>query len=94
MTKQQYLESLVQDIAQLTGGAASRDEAKEKGLDKFLYIDYASVYGGYRLINVNVEGGGHSGSVMGSSVEKRVTYANFCYGLTALIAGLKFKQSM
>lgn len=50
------IDNLVSRIAKLENKAASRSEAIEKGLTHFYYVEYASIYGGYRVVNVSVEG--------------------------------------
>lgn len=56
------LQLILADIAHLTGLAITKQGAIEKGFDYYLELEYASHYGGYRLINVNITNGGHRGA--------------------------------
>lgn len=65
MTTAKLLNGLVEDIALHTGDATSSAQAKEQGKESFLYLEYASVYGGYRLVRVNAMTGGHAAPLKG-----------------------------
>lgn len=52
--------------------ASNKEEALSIGKDKYLQIDYSRTYGGYRLVNVNVINGGHSGAFGQSSCVARL----------------------
>jgi len=56
------IQKLVEDIAKIAGLPISRQQANEMQKDYFLHIEYARHYGGYRVVNVNVKHGGHSGA--------------------------------
>lgn len=62
MTTNQTLSILLRQLANMTGQAVSQDEAKEKGLAEYLYLDNYPMYGGYNLVSVGVQGGGHNSS--------------------------------
>lgn len=51
--------------------------------------DFASFYGGYRLVAVNPENGGHSDAFGKSSCCKRVSRKEFIAYLDGLLAGMK-----
>lgn len=92
MTPKQLLNALVEDIANITGRTTSDKEAKEKGQQSFLYLEYSSVYGGYRLICVNVTTGGH-GSLPGmSSAEGRKKAKEMETYLRGILIGLNMPK--
>lgn len=92
LTKSQILENLLKEIGQLTGMAVSSDEAKEKGLDKFLFIENAPVYGGYRLINVKLDNGAHCGAFGGNGCEARMKFKEFKTKLESILDGLEYAE--
>jgi hypothetical protein len=58
-----------------------------------LFIDYASIYGGYRLVNVKEENGAHFGAFGQSSACPRMSAKEFYAYLAGLIEGIKhFKK--
>lgn len=65
--------------------AYSKDNAIHLGHTKYLAVDFASCYGGYRLVNVSVNGGGHSGAFNKSGCEARVSKKQFLMYLGALV---------
>ena len=92
MTKKEILQDLVNDIAELTNQATSKEEAINKGLDRFLHIDYASVYGGYRLVSVAVNGGAHHTAFIKQSYERQ-PYKTFEQMLRASLNTLRYVQN-
>jgi hypothetical protein len=62
MTTSKTLEILLSQLATMTNKAASKDEAINKGLNSYLSLDNYPMYGGYNLVSVSVNGGGHSNS--------------------------------
>lgn len=92
MVRRTHLEHLVKDIAALTNSATSEDEAKQKGLERYLCLEYNSVYGGYRLVSVSVKTGGHAGCFGMSSIEPRLRAKDMYSKLTGIIAGLEYTQ--
>lgn len=51
--------------------------------------DFASCYGGYRLVAINPENGGHAGAFGKSSCCNRMQRKDFIAYLDGLLAGLK-----
>lgn len=84
------VEKRVQEIASLYGLASSKDQAIEMGKDKFLQVEYASCYGGYRLVMVNVQGGGYSGAFGKSSCCPRMKLSHFVAYLDGLEYGFHY----
>ena len=91
--KASELNNLLQRIAELTGQATSREEAKANNLKTFLHLEYASVYGGYRLVNVNTENGGHGGAFGGSSCEGRLKAKDMYTKLSGIYQGLIYSKN-
>lgn len=74
MTKNELLNALLSDLAGMTGQATSKEQAIAMGKDRYLFIEYASNYGGYRIVNVGVNNGAHYGAFGGNSTESRLKY--------------------
>ena len=67
-TRKSELESLLRSISELSGISLE----KKEGEKYHLYLDFASCYGGYRLVRVNNENGGHFGAFGDSSCCERL----------------------
>lgn len=94
MTNTQHLNQLLNHIAKITGEATSREQAKEKGHERFLYLENASVYGGWRLITVGVNNGAHYGAFGGNACEPRLKYKEMVIKLEGILAGLECLQTI
>ena len=68
-TRKSELQNLLQSISELPG--ISTD--KRDGEKYHLYLDFAACYGGYRLVMVNNETGGHFGAFGESSCCERLS---------------------
>ena len=68
-TRKSELQNLLQSISKLSG--ISTD--KRDGEKYHLYLDFAACYGGYRLVMVNNENGGHLGAFGESSCCERLS---------------------
>jgi len=83
------LESLLSEIANKTGKAISQEDAATLGTDRYLYLEYASVYGGWRIVNIGVSNGAHYGAFGGNGCEARVSAKRMFERLTGILDGLK-----
>jgi hypothetical protein len=83
------IKMLLIEIALLTNEATSKEEAINKGLNRYLAIDFASCYGGYRIVNVNIGSGGHSGALNQSSCCKRMSKKEMINFLSDVLTGLQ-----
>lgn len=92
--KQSILNNIVREIADELGLATSRAEAKEKGLDSFLFLEYASVYGGYRIVTVKVENGAHYGALGYSSTCSRMSAKEMYAALNGILQGLQQAKAL
>ena len=68
-TRKSELQNLLRTISELSG--ISTD--KRDGEKYHLYLDFAACYGGYRLVMVNNETGGHFGAFGESSCCERLS---------------------
>ena len=88
MTNAQYLNNLLEEIAGITGEATTKEKAKENGHERYLFIEYAAGYGGYRLVNVGVNNGAHYGAFGWNGCESRLKYKEMVIKLEGILAGL------
>jgi hypothetical protein len=89
MATRKTLEALLVEIAQNTNQATSEAQAIEMGKDRYLQLEYASVYGGYRVVNVKVVNGGHSGAFGGNGCEARLSAKKMEINLRGVLEGTK-----
>ena len=82
------LQGQLEVIAKLLGKATSRKEAEEMGAKSFLYLEYASAYGGYRVVTVKVDGGSHSGAFGGNGSESRLAAKETSLRLDGIFHGI------
>lgn len=94
MTNAQHLNNLLASIAEITGECISREQAKEKGHERYLFLENASVYGGWRLVNVGVNNGAHYGAFGGNGCEARLKYKEMVIKLEGILAGLECLQTL
>ena|SRR5690242_16229240 len=88
-TTQKELQSMLDQIAVLSGLASSREQAEEIGVDKYLFLEYASSYGGYRVVNVGIKNGAHYGAFGGNGCESRISAKEMYQKLDGIIIGLE-----
>lgn len=93
------LNQILELIASELNLATNKKQAIELNLHYYLNLDYNSVYGGYRLINVAVDGGGHFGafggsSCDGSSCDARRTKKEMESYLEGLYNGVKYLEKV
>ena len=80
-TRKSELESLLQVISELSGiSTEKRDGEKYR-----LFLDFAACYGGYRLVKVNNENGGHFGAFGESSCCERLRAGKMADKLRTII---------
>jgi hypothetical protein len=85
-----YLNELLKEIATLEGKATTSEEAEKLGLTHFYYLEHNSVYGGYRVVSVRVENGGHSGAFGGNGCEARLKGKEMAIKLKSVLYGLEY----
>jgi len=61
-TTNNQIQSVFKMLASEAGLPISKQQAIDEGRSHYLDIEYQRYYGGYRLITVRVENGGHSGA--------------------------------
>lgn len=91
-TTKKDLQYALERIAELTGQATSKEQAVEMGKGFYLWLDYASVYGGYRVVNVKVNSGAHFGALGGSSVEERLKASEMLRKLEGIEYGILYER--
>ena len=91
-TTEKQLNNLVKVICDITGLSNNRAQAIEKGQDKYLSLEYASCYGGWRLINVGVKNGAHYGAFGGNGTENRLKAYEMYIKLDSIINGLEYNS--
>ncbi len=92
MTTTTQIANLIADIAKLAGLSNSRQSATAANQTHYLTYENAAVYGGYRLIMVNVINGGHAGAFGGNGSEPRLKPSVFIVKLQGILAGLQTEK--
>jgi len=80
----------LETIGKITKRAISKTQAQELGHPAYLKFDNQPSYGGYRIVQVDTIGGGHSDVFGFSDTEERVDEKTFERILRAFIKGLCF----
>lgn len=84
---------LLVQLANMTNNATSKSEAIEKGLDSYLSLDNYPMYGGYNLIKIDVNSGGHEDSFNSfPSCGGRVKASVMIEKMRSFMAGLDFNS--
>lgn len=91
-TTEKQLNDLVKDICDITGLANNKQQAIKLGQDKYLQLNNASCYGGWRLCYVSVTNGANYGAFDGSSMEARLKAGEMAIKLRCLIAGIEYAK--
>ena len=91
-TTEAQLNNLIKDICDITGMSNNKEQAVEKGQDKYLALENATCYGGWRLINVAVSNGACYGAFNFGSTDARVKASEMATKLKGIIAGLEYKN--
>jgi len=86
------LNKILEQIAELSGLSMSKEAAIKNNQDRYLQLEYASIYGGYRLVNVLVKNGGHGGAFGESGSCARLSKKEMTVYLNGLLNGLAFTK--
>lgn len=90
LTKFQQLDNLLTDIAGVNENlSACEDQAIKRGHTKYLQLEYAACYGGYRVVMVNITNGGHSGAFGLSSACERISFNEMQHFLSGILIGME-----
>ena len=89
MANKTQLTAQLNKIAALSNQATNREQAAKLGKDCFLHLDYASCYGGYRVVNVKIGSGAHYGAFGGNGCESRLSAAKMAIKLDGILQGLQ-----
>ena len=79
------INNAIERICNHLGLSNSREMAIKNNHEYFVFLESAAIYGGYRLVRVNVKTGSHLGVFGKSSICPRLSKKEF----TAYIEGLK-----
>ena len=79
---------LVEQIANIKGYAISKDDAINMGLYSYIEVEYNNAYGGYRVVMVRVDSGGHFGALGESSICPRRSKSKMIDFLKGYLNGL------
>ncbi len=83
------LNETLKEIADHLNLATTKEDAISKNQSKYLYLEHNSVYGGYRVINVHIEHGGHSGAFGGNGCELRLCAMSMKIKLNGILQGIE-----
>ena len=84
-TRKSELQSLLAEISKLSGISTE----KREGEKYHLHLDFAACYGGYRLVRVNNETGGHFGAFGESSCCERLRSGKMADKLRTIVHTLE-----
>ncbi len=92
-TQKHQLQYLLEKVAKLTHKATSKNDAIEKGLISYLYLDNNPTFGGLNLVSVMIDGGGHSTSFKSfSSCGNRIKPDAMIQKMESFIDGLEYTK--
>jgi hypothetical protein len=86
------LKLILKDICNELNLPFGYDDAINKGAEIYLDLEFASHYGGYRLINVGVKNGCHYGAFGESSACARKSLKEMKNYLEGLLYGIKYSK--
>lgn len=92
MKNKDVLHFLLKEIAEKLNLSLTENEAKEKKQNYYLSLEYSSAYGGYRVVNVSIETGGHYGALGGSSTDANLKAAIMEIKLRGILSGIELAQ--
>ena len=94
MTQPKLLQKLLEDIAAATDQATTPEQAKKDGKTSYLALENAACYGGYRMIAVNLQNGGHRSPLPNmSSIETRHTGKIMEIYMRGILIGLNYNKA-
>jgi len=94
MTKSERLNQVLNQIAKELNQATSREQAESMNLDKYLFLENNSAYGGYRVVNVGIKNGAHYGAFNGNGAEVRLKAAEMMTKLNSILTGIQLQKQL
>lgn len=94
MTKNERLNQVLNQIAKELNQATSREQAESMNLDKYLFLENNSAYGGYRVVNVGIKNGAHYGAFNESGAETRLKAAEMMTKLNSILTGIQLQKQL
>lgn len=82
------LDDLVRTISIMANIPNSRSDAEKRGKNEYISLDYAPVYGGYRLVLVQMPSFAHYGIFGGNGCEPRRSAREMLAFLQGIISGM------
>ncbi len=92
-TTKKELNSLLQEIADKLNLSTNKEQAIKQGQKQYLFLEYASIYGGYRVVNVGVENGAHYGAFGGNGCEARLKAGEMAIKLRSILWSIEHTQT-
>ncbi len=92
-TSKKEISNTLQVLANRSGLALSKEEAIEKNQKEYLYLEYNSYYGGYRLVMVQINSGGHNNAFGISGMSKRLKASEIVIQIQGIIAGIEYQKN-
>lgn len=87
------LKSILLDICNALNLPTNKDEAINKGFEMYLELEFASHYGGYRVVNVGVKNGAHYGAFGESSSCSRKSKKEMLNYLEGILYGIEYNKN-
>ena len=87
-TTKSELNTLLKKVSELSGISTERVDGEKY----HLYLEFAACYGGYRLVKVNNETGGHFGAFGESSCCERLSAKDMASKLRTIINVLEYSK--
>lgn len=91
-TSKKTLEILVKWIGKETNKATSRAEAEEMNQDRYLSLDHAPQYGGYTLVEININSGAHHNPLEKAGMVDRKKAGEMEIYLRGILLGLEYSR--
>lgn len=89
------MDNLLTDIAENNPNVSAWEaQAIKRGHDKYLQLEYAACYGGYRVVNVKIGNGAHYGAFGMSSCVKRLSFTEMYHMLSGILIGLEMNKEV
>jgi hypothetical protein len=92
-TTDKQVQTIFARLLEVSGLPGNEDEATARGLDRFLAMEYAREFGGYRLIMVKIGSYSHAGAFGGNGSEARLKASEMYTRIKSLIDGIDFASS-
>lgn len=86
------LDSILKEIATKLNLAISKQDAINKKQTHYLALDYKAEFGGYKIINVDIDTGNYVGALGSTTVEPRLKGKVMLIRLKSILDGINAKE--